>query len=872
MGKRIPTNSERPVPYKESNTVQGQFDRLDGSKEYKERILYFIKNLLIQYKEKTQEETQKFDKEFIRNFRDDFKKLITDYIDNFGSNIDLEGIIKQVSEDDKYINSITNEIKGILKSLFKEEGFIQNNEDDSTFENNLNSSINKLFDSTNISKQQIDSFSEKIVSQLDGFKSSLVEQMEKNTDNLINEFRGNILSKNKKNKDDDKEQNTKIRRKNPFKIDLDPYTKIFGSKTVKKMIGYIAFSSYKKMFVEIGKFFKTLWKFSSKALDLSVKMISGIMSFTFGLVVKGLINPLYKMIAAPVGLIIRFTGTIISTLTGLLSKIVSGKAIQMMLLTPTGMYALGFFLGFLWGKIEKTLGISDNDNTNSQDDSLSIIEKKIKKLNDTILGVYNSVKKQWEGSELRKRISTGKKKISDIFNNIKENGLYEGLRNINDTTQMIFDVVIDPVKTVGEFCIKHWKLLATLGTAVGIVYQIVKSAAAIKMITSIVGIPLKVAGVGFFPALASALIAYGSAKATEAFLEECFGSKSNRGLNYVDEEIQRAYKIRGFRHERGLDFKKRNELSLTEQLIDEEIKTINRLKTDLGYILTLTDNGNDINQDDLEHIKDLAKEVFDSDFYSDAESKSKFISTDTEYKDKLSYLTEALSNRIENVIALQNTLNVGSNEQVEQVLTDTFISPKSGQSYIKIDAINKPRFVLETFEANSSLKTYSGKNYANIDDQFVKDYGYNEVKSSNNPKELAQRIDYIYTTYDKPATYAQEIIKKFGQSDKYKKYSWDDRNRKAWRYVSAHGLQTADIYRKLISGNGVEEILDEIEDYDLQQQKKEQEEEAKKQQDINKLKKDTYETQEKTRKLNEETQQLNEVFGVTPSNSEGTNK
>ena len=74
----------------------------------------------------------------------------------------------------------------------------------------------------------------------------------------------------------------------------------------------------------------------------------------------------------------------------------------------------------------------------------------------------------------------------------------------------------------------------------------------------------------------------------------------------------------------------------------------------------------------------MAKEVFDSDFYSDAESKSKFVSTDTEYKDKLSYLTEALSNRIENVIALQNTLNVGSNEQVEQVLTDTFISPKSG--------------------------------------------------------------------------------------------------------------------------------------------------------------------------------------------------
>ena len=76
----------------------------------------------------------------------------------------------------------------------------------------------------------------------------------------------------------------------------------------------------------IGKFFNTLWKFASKALDLSIKMISGIMSFTFGLVVNGLINPLYKMIAAPVGLIIKFTGTIISTLTGLLSRLVSGKA------------------------------------------------------------------------------------------------------------------------------------------------------------------------------------------------------------------------------------------------------------------------------------------------------------------------------------------------------------------------------------------------------------------------------------------------------------------------------------------------------------------------------------------------------------------
>lgn len=100
MGTRIPTNSDRPVPYKKKDTVQSQFDHIDGSKEYKERILYFIKNLLIQYKEKTQEETENFDKEFIKNFRDEFKKLITDYIDNFGSNIDLEGIIKQVFDNE----------------------------------------------------------------------------------------------------------------------------------------------------------------------------------------------------------------------------------------------------------------------------------------------------------------------------------------------------------------------------------------------------------------------------------------------------------------------------------------------------------------------------------------------------------------------------------------------------------------------------------------------------------------------------------------------------------------------------------------------------------------------------------------------------
>ena len=123
-----------------------------------------------------------------------------------------------------------------------------------------------------------------------------------------------------------------------------------------------------------------------KIIRCAIKSLKSVIST---LLVPSLIGTVLKLVVSPIiwsiSKSIGFVSGLLKTVTSNLKKVIKRVAISKLLLTPQGMYAIGFLVGFIWKKIKNLLlPFDDND--------LSVFDI-IKSIYSEVIEGYGIIKK-----------------------------------------------------------------------------------------------------------------------------------------------------------------------------------------------------------------------------------------------------------------------------------------------------------------------------------------------------------------------------------------------------------------------------------------------------------------------------------------------
>lgn len=367
---------------------------------------------------------------------------------------------------------------------------------------------------------------------------------------------------------------------NIFKNLNDSISERRATLLVNNIIYQINLGMTQKLRYIITNSFKFLVHIPNLIVKASVKGLKLVMTLTlipllFKVVGKFIIKPLMKIIIKPLSLI----GGFMKKIFGNLIKVIKRVTLSKFLLTPIGIYSVGFILGFIWKKLKKILPFYNED--------LSLIEN-IKILWNDILKVYGIIKngiKEW--IDKHPTISKTIQNIGEDFGTIIQAFKTGDVKAIKDThtVQYIQHTIENienswwfaPIKlaytsmsgiitTISQFIIDHPKLSLTL-------FGIAKTFLSLSPFFRFIG-PIK-GGIGKFMAGAFA------AGILEHVVDSIFGAfqgRNDEGLTFWNENIKKMYDTKGQFFSDDVQTRLKNGLSS----LDKNVK--NKYNYLIGYL------------------------------------------------------------------------------------------------------------------------------------------------------------------------------------------------------------------------------------------------------------------------------------------------
>lgn len=378
MSKKLDQISDANI-LKTDFKTQNQFSKALGNvgSSQNKNLLNYVKKLFKQYindRYKGKEsDVYLINKELIKRFRDDFSNFITEYQKTVDTNIDLDEILKDIAikkqVDDKIIAEIKTIITSVLKQKLKEH-INKQNKDINVLDFKK---IIKKYQNDIIEFAEIEDVINKIITEQNPFiknlKIEIKTQVTKITKQLTHNKKignykiheNNLLNKItffSKNKNITK--NKELKRlywifsqrlsEKFFKTEIIKDKKI-NLKINKQNFLIRGFHKVSKVFKHLTKLFKNISKFISGVINvIKNNFITKIIRFVFKYTIK-FIN---FLILKPLSFIFSKISSQIKQITKKIlniSKKILKNTLKITLLTPQGLYALGFLLGFLWKKL-----------------------------------------------------------------------------------------------------------------------------------------------------------------------------------------------------------------------------------------------------------------------------------------------------------------------------------------------------------------------------------------------------------------------------------------------------------------------------------------------------------------------------------------
>ena len=179
--------------------------------------------------------------------------------------------------------------------------------------------------------------------------------------------------------------------------------------------------------------------------------IKTIFNSVFGLITNVILIPLHFILSKTSSLLLGITKGIFKTVKYIVKK----TNAQFLLLTPMGMYALGFLIGFIWTKVKK---LFPHNITFSIDGLITFF----KNILESIFDFYDTIKKSINEvieqnpllSDVKERLKkfreswkengfVGAIKETDLYKAIKESNLFKIAKKIYDITTSFITWVCD---------------------------------------------------------------------------------------------------------------------------------------------------------------------------------------------------------------------------------------------------------------------------------------------------------------------------------------------------------------------------------------------------------------------------------------------
>lgn len=379
---RVLNSSLLDSSYELQNQFQSTFET-SGSKAHKNTITY-IKKLFKRYinaRSKSQKSDQYvINHELLKNFRDDFYRFINNLSTNIGSMLDLDLIIEELYKTENINKDFVTEIVKISSDVLRRilRAKINKKIDDAVSTLDLKKILTKIepYDLSETDTQRlidnslidthplISSMTSEFGQATDIYRNSLfrlfnrhlvhdanrrryLEQIEgrKKSNNVIDNIGLNLFKK------------------------LDNIVNKKADNLCNSLIFILGNSFLKRTYEVTKKFISFVVKLPVKIIKTTIKFTKMIANFIQGLLKKVISNLVLK----PIHFIVSTTSKMVKKTFNLLSKfsnilttitkkvffkvkeLFSKVKLQFILLSPPGMYALGFLIGFIWQKIKNVL-------------------------------------------------------------------------------------------------------------------------------------------------------------------------------------------------------------------------------------------------------------------------------------------------------------------------------------------------------------------------------------------------------------------------------------------------------------------------------------------------------------------------------------
>ena len=527
----------------------------------KDNILTYVKTRLYdRSNNKSSSETLKRDQELLRKFSDDFKLDFERYVSENNQIIDFDQILTSIQNETeelnskKTINKIISEVSTILIQNLKQE--IVRKIKAEVLSSIKISDIQKQIES--LQKYQISNQDAKNTIQRAFQDNDFIQnldlkygdqQREKYRDRIIDYYKKTILDPLDASRYlQEKEKNKKIPNYIPnifknIKNLNDNTAKIYSTILIDRIMFLINLSMAEKMSKIISNALKFVISIPGKIIRCAIKSLKSVISTLLvpsliGTVLKFVVSPIIWSISKSIG----FVSGLLKTVTSNLKKVIKRVAISKLLLTPQGMYAIGFLVGFIWKKI-KNLLLPFDDNDLSVFDIIKSIYSEviegygiIKKTIDEWLEDHPTINSVIKGaisdiSTLFEALVTGNYKLLSTTN------IAIGIQHVESMIKGIYNsawfapikLTVNLLKSIGEFIIEHPKISSML-------YGLSEFFWGLRSITNLVW-PIRG---NFFKGLAGSLISYGIGEGINAF-SSMFGMRDEDSMSYLRTRQSRMY-------------------------------------------------------------------------------------------------------------------------------------------------------------------------------------------------------------------------------------------------------------------------------------------------------------------------------------------
>ena len=619
---------------KTSSNVEDVFNGITFNSNVEKEFLTYFKNLILKYKENrtgSHNDTDKVDIEFLRQIQPKIQTQLKTYIDNIGKNFNLDQLIKKSFEESNVSDNIRTElttlviqsVKKIVKTKLLKEAKsnisissivskMDNLKTLSLTETQTKNIINNIFSSNN---QNIISMVGNLETARNKYRDLIVDTIYKK---ILNPIENENYNKPKKERE--------LYGNKPFKIDVFTYKKsnILVEKLIssiqntmadrisdfvlgianavtfipRKIVSGVEYAAKHvfETFAKIGRMTGILSKIVFYPIDLSLRFIKR----AFGFIGNVFIKPLYNLLTFSISGVINLTKYILKNVLTIFRK----PSFQKILLTPIGMYSLGFFLGFVWIKLKKLMSkigwvalLEDIGNI------LPVLQNIYKTIIENAGETFSKLRQEFD--KFREDHKEFLDKSEKVFMDIGEfiTSLFSKDKKISDT-KLGQDIIIGIEKMKTKWWYKSLKWLGEVGKSVfeaiqnhPLISSILFGGAELYILLreiKFIG-PFVPGEISMWRSLIGGAIGSGVEYVTTSIFEGLFRAYTDDNMEFVFTKRERMtglyYDFKYDKKFEGIDQSHMQKYMILKDYIDSEYDILNKISLDFKLIDNLKQNG-----------------------------------------------------------------------------------------------------------------------------------------------------------------------------------------------------------------------------------------------------------------------------------------